>query len=120
VSSTAEQFGKRVHQLRKDRGWSQPELGKKIGTSGAIVGRYERGEMTPSIEVALKIAQVFRVTLDALVSESELPDMLGNQDMLDRWKALDALPVKERDRILDVLDSLARDAQARIAYGKAS
>jgi hypothetical protein len=40
--------------------------------------------------------------------------------MLDRWKALDALPVKERDRILDVLDSLARDAQARIAYGKAS
>jgi hypothetical protein len=38
--------------------------------------------------------------------------------MLDRWQALDALPTGERQRILDVLDSLIRDAQARIAYAK--
>lgn len=118
MTSATEHFGKRLHQLRKDRGWSQPELGKEIGTSGAIVGRYERGEMTPSIEVALKIARAFRVTLDALVADSKLPDVLGDQDMLERWQALDALPQGERQRILDVLDSLIRDTQARIAYAK--
>jgi len=118
VPSATEQFGRQLHQLRKDRGWSQPELAKGIGTSGAIVGRYERGEMTPSIEVALKIARAFRVTLDALVADSKLPDVLGDQAMLERWQALDVLPQGERQRILDVLDSLIRDAQARIAYAK--
>ena len=121
MNSAAEHFEKRLHQLRKDRGWSQPALGKEIGTSGAIVGRYERGEMTPSIEVAVKVARafrVFRVTLDALVADSKLPDVLGDQAMLERWQGLDALPSGERQRILDVLDSLIRDAQARIAYAK--
>ena len=47
-------FAKRLHDLRRLKGWSQPEVGKLIGTSGAIIGRYERGEMTPSIEVAKK------------------------------------------------------------------
>jgi ribosome-binding protein aMBF1 (putative translation factor) len=41
VPSATEQFGRRLPQLRKDRGWSQPDLAKEIGTSGTIVGRYE-------------------------------------------------------------------------------
>ncbi|NOZ95401.1 MAG: helix-turn-helix transcriptional regulator, partial [Acidobacteria bacterium] len=49
-------FGAKILELRKKQGWSQPQLGKMIGTSGAIIGRYERGEITPSIEVARKLA----------------------------------------------------------------
>ena len=66
----------------------------------------------------VKVARAFRVTLDALVADSKLPDVLGDQAMLERWQGLDALPSGERQRILDVLDSLIRDAQARIAYAK--
>ena len=116
MDSTTERFGKRLLELRKKKGWSQPEFAKQIGTSGAIVGRYERGEMTPSIEVAAKVAEAFRVTVDSLVSERAIPDLLGDQVMLERWQALDALPKGDRDRILSVLDSLVRDAQARQAY----
>lgn len=64
-------FAKRLQALRKGRDWSQPELGKAIGTSGAIIGRYERGEMTPSIDVARKLADALGVTLDYLVAEEE-------------------------------------------------
>lgn len=102
--------------LRPERGWSQPELGRLIGTSGAIIGRYERGEMTPSIEVARKLADVSGVTVDYLVSERELPDLLRDQTMIERWRSLDQLPCDERDRILYVVDGLFRDAQARRAY----
>ncbi|MDA3917093.1 MAG: helix-turn-helix transcriptional regulator [Deltaproteobacteria bacterium] len=35
--------------LRKEHGWSKQKLAKKFGTSCPIIGRYERGEMTPSI-----------------------------------------------------------------------
>lgn len=113
-------FGVKILQLRKDRGWSQPEVGKLIGTSGAIVGRYERGEITPSIEVARKLADAFGVTVDSLVSERELPEILKDKGMLERWKALAEVPGPDRDRILYVVDGLIRDAKARQAYSAAS
>jgi transcriptional regulator with XRE-family HTH domain len=109
-------FGGKILQLRKERGWSQPEVGKLIGTSGAIVGRYERGEITPSIEVARKLADAFGVTVDSLVSERELPEILKDKEMLERWKALAEVPDPDRDRILFVIDGLIRDAKARQAY----
>ena len=52
-------FGNRLLNLRKERGWSQPTLAIRVGTSGAIIGRYERGEITPSIEVSRKLADAF-------------------------------------------------------------
>jgi transcriptional regulator with XRE-family HTH domain len=109
-------FGNRLLNLRKERGWPQPELGKRIGTSGAIIGRYERGEITPSIEVAKKLADTFGVTLDFLVDDKDVPNILHDQTMLARWQEIDALEPSERERILSVVDSLVRDAKARQAY----
>ena len=109
-------FGNRLLSLRKQHGWSQPELGEQIGTSGAIIGRYERGEITPSIEVAKKLADTFSVTLDFLVGDKEVPNILQDQSMLARWQEIDALEPAERDRILSVVDSLVRDAKTRQAY----
>ena len=120
MGNVSQTLAKRVLELRKQRGWSQPDLAKKIGTSGAIVGRYERGEMTPSVKVANKLANAFGVTVDYMVAESNLPDILGSQDMIERWKSLEALEPKEKEKILSVLDSLIRDANARHAYSKAS
>jgi transcriptional regulator with XRE-family HTH domain len=74
------------------------------------------GEITPSIEVARKLADAFGVTVDSLVSERELPEILKDKEMLERWKALAEVPDPDRDRILFVIDGLIRDAKARQAY----
>lgn len=113
-------FGAKILRLRKDRGWSQPKVGKMIDTSGAIVGRYERGEITPSIEVARKLADAFGVTVDSLVSDRELPEILKDKEMIERWKALAEVSDPDRERILYVVDGLIRDAKARQAYMAAS
>lgn len=112
-------LGKRLFELRKTRGWSQPDVGKKIGTSGAIIGRYERGEMTPSIDVVKKFAEAFGVTLDYLVAEGAQPAALQDARMLQRLKAIESLSAEERERLLYVVDGLLRDAQARRAYNPA-
>jgi len=109
-------FGKRVLELRKARGWKQAELGNQLGTSGVVVGRYERGEMMPSIEVAQKMAQVFGVTVDSLVGEHQAPKLLTHADMIERLSTLDRLPEEDRDRILYVVDSLIREAKTRRAF----
>ena len=117
-NGTLRTFAKRVHELRKQQGWSQGDLGQKIGTSGPIAGRYERGEMTPSIDVARKIADVFGVTLDYLLDDNVSPGVLRDKTMVQRWKSLDELSSDDRSRILSVVDALIRDAQARQAYAQ--
>lgn len=108
-------FASRLLALRKQRNWSQPELAKKIGTSGAIIGRYERGEITPSIGVARKLAEALQVTLDYLVGDNEI-NTVQDKAMLDRWQSLETLSMEDRERILYVIDSLMRDARTRQAY----
>jgi len=53
------------------------------------------------------------VTLDYLVSDKEVPNILQGKIMLERWKEIDTLTPPERERIVSVLDSLIRDAKVR-------
>ena len=72
--------------------------------------------MTPSIEVARKLAEVFEVTLDYLATEHDIPDILKDQEMLSRWRNLEALSEEDRRQILNVIDAFVRDAKARETY----
>ncbi len=58
-------------QARKEKKISREELAEKIGTSGPIIGRYERNDMMPSVEIATKISEALEV--------EELPGYLSNK-----------------------------------------
>ena len=109
-------IGNKILSLRKERGWSQQQLAKKIGTSGPIVGRYERGEMTPSVEVAKKLADTFGITLDYLVDDAGRVTDLKDKAMLERLKEIEGLDQEEKKTVVHVIDSLLRDAKARKTY----
>ncbi len=49
-------FAKRLHDLRRTKGWSQPEVGKLNGTSGAIIGRNERDKLLYVVDGLLRDA----------------------------------------------------------------
>ncbi len=65
-------FSTRLAQRRKEKGLSRDQLGKLVGTSGPIIGRYERAEMKPSIELAAKVAEVLEVYNTSTKSDSDL------------------------------------------------
>jgi transcriptional regulator with XRE-family HTH domain len=109
-------IGDKIQTLRKEHGWSQQQLAKKVGTSGPIVGRYERGEMTPSVEVAKKLADTFDVTLDFLVDDTGKSAEIKDKAMLNRIMEIQALDTEDQKTIVHVLDSLLRDAKAKKAY----
>lgn len=110
-------IGDKILKLRKDRNLSQQKLAKLIGTSGPIIGRYEREEMVPSVEVAGKLADVFGVTLDYLVDDTGKLSELKDKAILKRLTDVEQLDEEERNIILKVVDSLLRDAKAKKAYG---
>ncbi len=109
-------IGDKIVNLRKDRGWSQQKLAKKVGTSGPIIGRYERREMTPSVEVAKKLADAFSVTMDYLVDDTGNVAEIKDKTILERLQQIEKLEKEEKNTIVHVIDSLLRDAKARKTY----
>jgi transcriptional regulator with XRE-family HTH domain len=107
-------FGNRMAQLRKEKDLSRDELGEKIGTSGAIVGRYERNDMKPSIEIAAKIAEALDVSLDYLVGISS--ELIKDKKMINRLEDVKKLPEKERDKIFEYIDLVVRDVKIKKAH----
>lgn len=109
-------IGERIIRLRKEKGWSQNELAKMLGTSGPIIGKYERNEMVPSVEVAKKLADAFETTLDYLVDETGKQADIKDKAMLNRVVEIEHLDQEDKNTILRVVDSLLRDAKAKKAY----
>jgi len=66
-------IGERLIQLRKQQNFSQHELADKIGASQIIIGNYERNANTPFIEVLLKLAKFFNVSVNFLIGEGNFP-----------------------------------------------
>lgn len=106
-------IGENIMLLRKKKELSQAELGKKIGTSGDIIGRYERDIMSPSIDVIIKIANVLEVTLDYLVGATNLKLDKATQKRLED---ISKLPEDARQYIFEHLDIMVRDFKNRKAY----
>lgn len=107
-------FGTKVAQLRKEKGLSRDELGEKVGTSGAIIGRYERGDMKPSIEIAAKIAEALDVSLDFLMGLSS--ELVKDKKMVNRLEDIKKLPDTERNKIFDYIDLVIRDVKIKKAH----
>lgn len=49
--------------IRKKQGLTQTDLAEKVGIGMNSIARYERGEVQPSVEVALMIAKALNVDL---------------------------------------------------------
>ena len=79
-----------------------------------MVGNYERGDNTPSVEVIIKIAHAFNVSIDYLLGEGL--NAAFDKNTLNRLEAMEALPEEERKRIFHYIDLVIRDFKAKQAY----
>ena len=56
----------RVRELRADRGWSQSELGERLGVSRQSINAIEAGRYDPSLPLAFRIAEVFDLPIERI------------------------------------------------------
>jgi len=106
-------FGERLTLVRKRKKLSQSEVGKKIGINGDAIGRYERNEVKPTIEMATKIAQALQISLDYLVGNT---DIELDKATLNRIQEIDKLSVENKNHIYVTIDALIRDFKNKQAY----
>lgn len=69
----AEVVHNRIATLRVDRGISRRDFAEAIGVHYQTVGYLERGEYSPSLHLALRIAQFFDVPLEFIFALEPFP-----------------------------------------------
>ncbi len=63
----------RIAMLRTERGISRRDLAEALGVHYQTVGYLERGEYSPSLALALQIAEYFEVPVEVVFSLREFP-----------------------------------------------
>lgn len=61
-------FGKAISRLRKEKRLTQKELAEKVGVSDKAVSRWETGKNYPDIETLQRLAEVFDVSVNDLLT----------------------------------------------------
>ncbi len=59
----------RLRVLRAERGWSQAELGGRIGVSRQAVNAIETGKHDPSLPLAFRIARLFELRIEEVFDD---------------------------------------------------
>ena len=71
-------FAEKLTELRKQRGWSQEELGERLGVTRQTVSKWELGSTTPEMEKLAAMSGLFGITLDELVRGGESYTVTGD------------------------------------------
>lgn len=72
--------GKRIKDMRLEKGMSQQELGDLIGVTKVSICGYENGTRTPSLETFGILAEIFETTTDYLLGrEVSVVNEEGNE-----------------------------------------
>ncbi len=71
---------------------SQKQLGKKINLSSTSIYKYENGKAEPSIEVLIKLADLFGISVDTLIEHKG--EFIDKRKLEDNTKHLIDLVLK--------------------------
>lgn len=120
----------RLRKLRKENGLSQAEMAKKLNVHQTAVSQWEQGRTTPDMQTLIKISQLFSVSTDYLLGETEQKgataqgnDFVLNEhekDLISAYRRKTAMQPAV-DRLLEVQQGESDGSAAYIAaHGKDS
>lgn len=107
--------------LREEAGWSQGELGKRIGTDSQRVSRYENGSVTPSVD-ALGRIEALDVSIGCLLIENSprRPRHVADNGLAASRLGLPELSLDDRSSVLHMLDALVTQNRLKALAGELS
>jgi transcriptional regulator with XRE-family HTH domain len=80
---------------------------------GAVIGRYERDEVKPSIEMAAAIAEALEVSLDYLVGNT---DLLLEKTVVNKIVDIQKLNSENRAHVFALLDAFLQSHKAKKVF----
>jgi transcriptional regulator with XRE-family HTH domain len=102
------ELGKRIQQLRKQKGWSQTGLAAKIGVSYPQMSRYEIKDVQPPANVLAKLATVLGTSVDFLLHGDKdhfAKASLKDAELLQQFREVEQLGEKDKAVIKLLIDA---------------
>ncbi len=104
-------FGKKLREAREAKGLSQSKLAKQISSHHSIVGKYERDEVKPTIDVVKRLAEELDTTVGYLLGETEDRELLKDPSMLERLNDISKFSEEDKYCILYTLDAMINNVK---------
>ena len=101
-------FGKKLRDARDVKGFSQAELARQISSHHSIIGKYERDEVKPTVDVIKKLADVLDTTISFLMGETENQGVFKDPVMFKRMADIESLPEKDKECLLLTVDNFIK------------
>lgn len=112
-------IGDRIKELRDQHDLSQQELADKIKISKSQLNRYENRGVQPPADVLNKLADKLDSTVDFLINgnkDEKAKATLKNNELLNKFKEMEAMPDEEQNALLTVISAYLRDYKSRLNY----
>jgi transcriptional regulator with XRE-family HTH domain len=106
-------FGKKLRECRDAKNFSQAELAKQISSYHSIIGKYERDEVKPTIDVVKRLADVLDTTVGFLLGETEDRELLKDPTMMKRLNDIAKFSERDKDGILYALDAMINNVKLK-------
>jgi transcriptional regulator with XRE-family HTH domain len=101
-----EPLGERIRRLRREKGWTQGDLGVRAGLKPARISKYERGTYQPGLAALKAIADALGTTTDHLVGSG--PGTDSDARLKGLLSRVGELPAEQRNNIAEIVDALLK------------
>lgn len=101
------ELGKRIAQIRKEKGLTQIEVAKMTGISNRMIAHYETKASTIPIEKLALIAKSMQISLDEISGIKEInkikPLKEKNSRLRTKLLEVEKFPAKEKKQVLGLI-----------------
>ena len=105
------EIGEKIISLRKSKSWSRADLANAIGASESMISKYEQNANLPSIEMTLKICQVFNITSDYLIGNKRYGHF--DKELMEKIEAIQNIDNETKKKIFEIIDVYIRDSNTK-------
>jgi len=75
-------FHDKIYELRKENGFTQEEIAKRLKVSRQTISNWETGSAQPTIDKAMEIADIYEISMDELMGKRNKMPRKTNSDIL--------------------------------------
>ena len=103
----------RIKNLREEFGMTQQELADKLNGAKSTIAMYEKGDRKPSLEVLMKLSEIFNCTIDYLMGLTNIRNTITDMKV-------DGLSDDEKKHVYNVYENMKKQYYMCPVYGRIS
>jgi len=107
-------FGKHLARIRKEKGYTQVELSKKMDIVQVLISDYELDKLRPYHEMIIRFAKALEISTDELLGVKPFKSSGQKLSMkiIKRMRKIEELPPQKQKILLQNIDMFLKGAES--------